>query len=166
VAPRLFIAAYPPTAIIDQLAALPRPAEPGVRWTIEAQWHVTLRFLGPADVEAAERRLAEIDVASPTARIGPQVAGLGRHAVVAPVGGLDDLADAVRTATADIGQPPDQRPFVGHITLARLKHRSTCGLAGHPLAGSWTVSEVELVASQLHPDGARHTMVARRSLGG
>ncbi|NIR41602.1 MAG: RNA 2',3'-cyclic phosphodiesterase, partial [Actinobacteria bacterium] len=54
--PRLFVAVWPPPSVVDLLARLPRREEPGVRWTTEAQWHVTLRFLGradPADATAA-----------------------------------------------------------------------------------------------------------------
>ena len=51
---RLFVAAVPPPAVLERLAAeLARPERPGVRWTTRDQWHVTLRFLGQAPLRAA-----------------------------------------------------------------------------------------------------------------
>ena len=40
-----------------------------------------------------------------------------------------ELAAAVRAVTEGIGDPPD-RPFVGHLTLARLRDRAACGVTG------------------------------------
>ena len=166
VPPRLFVAVWPPPRVVEQLAALPRPDEPGVRWTAPGRWHVTLRFLGTVDVDEASRRLVRIHASPTEARFGPRVARLGRNVVVVPVAGLDALVAAVISATADLGEPPDPRPFAGHVTLARLRHRAACGVTGHEIAGSWPVTAVELVASELHPDGARYTTVARRELIG
>lgn len=165
-ATRLFVAVWPPSGIVEQLAALPRPDEPGVRWTAPEQWHVTLRFLGATDVDEARRRLERVDAPPTDAQLGPRVARLGRHVVAVPVTGLDDLARVVTEATDDLGDPPDPRPFAGHITLARLKHRSACGVAGPAVSGSWPVTAVDLVRSDLHPDGSRYTTVARHELTG
>ena len=96
-----------------------------------------------------------------TAVLGPAVARMGRSVVVVPVRGLDDLAGAVRGATADLGQPPDPRGFRGHLTLARLHHRGGCGVAGARVDGSWEVGEVELVSSVTDPAGAVHEVLAR-----
>src|SRR5947209_3556899 len=53
---RLFVAVWPPASLISQLRSLDRPARPGLRWTTEDQWHVTLRFLGGVD-EIAQGQL-------------------------------------------------------------------------------------------------------------
>jgi len=166
VALRLFIAAWPPAPIIEELAALPRPDEPGVRWTTRDRWHVTLRFLGPVELADAQEGLARIAAAPAEARVGPRVARLGRQVIVAPISGLDELADATVLATAGLGQPPDPRPFAGHITLARLGHRGACRLTGHALSGAWPVTEITLVTSDLGRSGARYRTVARRRLSG
>ena len=39
------------------MAALPRAEEPGVRWVDPTTWHVTLRFLGEAEVDDVVRAL-------------------------------------------------------------------------------------------------------------
>ena len=46
-----------PAEVLDQIGASPRVYLPGVRWTTRDQWHVTLRFLGSADVDAVTAAL-------------------------------------------------------------------------------------------------------------
>ena len=49
----MFEVAWPPPDVCDELKLLARPVEPGVRYTTRHQWHVTLRFLGPAAAKPA-----------------------------------------------------------------------------------------------------------------
>ncbi len=161
---RLFVAAWPSDEVRAELAALDRADEPGVRWTSAAQWHVTLRFLGTAAVEAAAAALAGLDAATATAELGPAAARLGRDAVVVPVRGLDALAAEVVRCTAHLGEPPDPRPFTGHLTIARLRGRGACRIAGARFSASFAVREVALVRSETHPEGARYTTIATRAL--
>jgi 2'-5' RNA ligase len=65
----------------------------------------------------------------------------------------------VAEAMTGLGDDLDPRPFRGHLTLARLKHRGACRLAGHPVAAEFVVTELELVRSVLGHDGARHEVV-------
>jgi 2'-5' RNA ligase len=56
---RLFVAIVPPPEALAELAeavAPLRPARPGLKWTTEADWHLTLAFLG----EVPERVLPEL----------------------------------------------------------------------------------------------------------
>jgi 2'-5' RNA ligase len=158
---RLFVAAFPPPDVTAVLASLERPDRPGVRWVPPERWHATLRFLGRADPQAVSDRLASVDLPAATAVLGPAVARLGADVVVVPVAGLDDLADVVAAATADLGEPPDPRPFTGHVTLARLRRRAACGVAGTPVSATFPVGEVCLVDSRSGPDGLRYDVVAR-----
>jgi 2'-5' RNA ligase len=168
--PRLFVAVQPPADVLAGIAALERRDEPGVRWVSPEQWHVTVRFLGEAPLEDA---IAALDAARPVllglgvveAEVGPQVARLGRHVVCLPVAGLDGVAAAVGEATAAVGQPPDPRPFRGHVTLARLQQRAACGLAGQRFRARFPVSEVVLVRSVLGRGGARHEPVHTVAFG-
>lgn len=162
--PRLFVAVEPPPEVLDRIAALPRPDEPGVRWTRPEHWHVTLRFLGEAPLDAAVDALARLDAPVTVAELGPVVSRLGRNVVCLPVRGLDALATAVGEVTAEVGEPPDPRPFTGHLTLARLKHRGACGLAGTPFSATFPVTEVRLVRSELTAEGPVHTVEAVRAL--
>jgi len=164
---RLFVAVWPPDALLAQLRALPRPSVPGLRWTSEAQWHVTLRFLGPIDDPAdADAALRSLPVVAPvTARAGPAVVPKGRSLLWVPVDGLDEVAAAVVSVTAKLGLPPEPRPFRGHLTVARSKgNRSLARVAGSPVEATWPVGEITLVESETHPDGARYTVIGRYPL--
>jgi 2'-5' RNA ligase len=46
---RLFVAVRPPPEVMARLAAIDRPALPGVRWSVPDQWLVKLRPLGHVD---------------------------------------------------------------------------------------------------------------------
>lgn len=155
---RLFVAVRPPDTILDALERLDRPEHPGVRWSARDQWHVTLRFLGEVDdpgpvmeaLQAAPLRRCE-------AVVGPRVTTLGRHVVCLPVAGLDDLARGVDTAVRAAGQPPDERRFRGHLTLARVRRgRSAAHLAGEAFERRFPVTDVRLVRSRLGSDRARY----------
>ena len=79
-----------------------------------------------------------------------------------PVAGLDGVAESVMALTAALGQPADFRPFHGHLTLARGRRGIDLRpLAGTPFSAVWPVDEVTLVASHLHPDGARYEVMGR-----
>lgn len=162
---RLFVAVRPPEAVLDVVAALPRPPRQGVRWTPRSQWHVTLRFLGevddPAPVVAA---LDAAPLAGGEATLGPRVEALGRGVVVVPVAGLDELAAAVAAATGAWGRPPEARPFRGHVTLARAGRRSVRDLVGAPVSARFPVREVVLVRSRLGQRGAHHEDLHARPL--
>lgn len=161
---RLFVAVWPPAGILDLLAGLDRPAVDGVRWTTREQWHVTLRFLGPVpDAEPVAEALAGLPALPPaSAVLGPAVGRFGQRILHVPVGGLDALAAGVVAATADVGRPPEDRPFNGHVTLARVaKHGSVDlrPLTRAPIAGEWAVGAVCLVESRLSPHGARYEVL-------
>jgi 2'-5' RNA ligase len=158
----LFVAVWPAEDVLQAIGRLPRPDVDGLRWTTPDQWHVTLRFLGECDVDAATAALSTVSVRATEAVMGPATGRFGRRILHVPVAGLDEVAVAAIDATGDVGVPPEDRPFKGHVTLARSRRGDTDlrPLAGQPLAGRWFVTEVTLVASQLHPDGARYETVA------
>ena len=165
---RLFVAVWPPPDVREGLAALGRPVDPGVRWVRPEHWHITLRFFGEADEAAAAAALGRLDVApfagGVEAVLGPRVSRLGRAVVCVPVAGLDDLAVAVSTVTADVGQPPDPRPFAGHLTLARLRHRAACGVTGTAVSAGFPVRSLDLVRSVPGPEGPTYEVVTTVAL--
>jgi 2'-5' RNA ligase len=155
---RCFVAALPDAATVEVLRSLPRPSEHGVRWVPEENWHVTLRFIGDADVESIRGILADTRLPAAVASLGPQVEELGGQIVV-PVDGVDALAHAVRAATAPFVDE-QQRTFRGHLTIARTRRDATSSLLGTPVAVRFDVHQVALVESDLRPDGAVYTTVA------
>ncbi len=164
-AARLFVAAVPPAAVLDEVAALSRPEVEGLRWTSRDQWHVTLRFLGRVtDVDAVTTALEPAALPRCEARLGPDMGRFGRRVLHVPVAGLGDLAAAVVAATADVGESPEDRPFAAHLTLARARARRGIdlrALTGAAVAARWTIEDVCLMESHLHPDGARYELLQR-----
>jgi 2'-5' RNA ligase len=144
--PRLFVAVWPPNALVDNLADLPRPPAPGVSWTKPHRLHITLRFLGECDLDEA---LSTLEAASfPAARVtlGPAPERLGRGVVMLPAAGVDQLAASVVETTRFIGEPPPDHPFVGHLTVARFRRRQPA--TDWPrLDDSFDVSQISLVES-------------------
>ena len=92
-----------------------------MRWTTSEQWHVTLRFLGSAEIDDAVRALEGLRSPSAHAAMGPALERLGRGVLMVRVGGLDALAAEVVAVTGHVGRPPEPRPFLGHVTLARAR---------------------------------------------
>lgn len=162
---RLFVAVRPPDAVLDVVGGLRRPERDGVRWTTRPQWHVTLRFLGevddPAPVVAA---LEAAPLVRCAATVGPRVAALGRGVVMAPVTGLDALAEGVVAATAPFGRPPEARAFRGHLTLARVRRGPVRDLVGEGIDLRFPVEDVRLVRSRPGPGGSRYDDVHVRPL--
>ena len=158
---------WPSDEVVEAIAALPRPPANGVRWTTPSQWHVTLRFYGQveeAEVEALSYALAGVAGrnARCTATVGPEVARFGRGIVQVPVAGLDALAGDTVRSTATFGEPPETRPFAGHLTLARARRGGDVRpLTGAPIDCSWTVDELTLVRSTTSRDGATYDVLAR-----
>ena len=166
---RLFVALRPPEDVLDLLEALPRPERPGVRWTGRDQWHVTLRFLGEVDDPGpVADALDAAPLAACDAALGPGLATLGRQVLCVPVDGLDALAGAVVAATAGFGHPPEDRPFRGHLTLARLRRDrggSPAGLTSTPVEAAFPVGEIQLVRSHLGTGGPRYEDLHQVTLG-
>lgn len=166
---RLFVAVWPTDAVVRRLVDMRRPEGRAVRWTGSTQWHVTLAFLG----EVAEARVGDLQAAleeaatgaaATEARLGPATTRYGRSVLGVPVAGLGVLAEAVRGA---LGVSPEtDRPFRGHLTLARGRggRPVPSRLVGLPLEDRWGVTEVCLVRSVLGQEGARYTNLVRATV--
>jgi|TARA_B100001105_G_scaffold176810_1_gene142519 2'-5' RNA ligase len=163
---RLFVAAHPSAGAVADIDRLPRPEAPGVRWLPADQWHVTLRFLGEADPDLAASALADLVAAPAEAVAGPSTRLLGDEVLVVPVSGLDGLAASVAAATAGVGEPPEDRPFVGHLTLCRFRHEPPSGAVGAAVSATFSVAEVVLVRSRTLHGGAVHEVLDRFPLAG
>jgi 2'-5' RNA ligase len=164
---RLFLAVWPPSPVLSALGTLDRRPHPDLRWTTPEQWHCTIRFFGRCAPEEVLAAWAPMAAAGPAeAVLGPATAAFGRRVLHVPVTGLDALAASAATATGRVGEPPDPRPFQGHITLARARGRAADlgALVGVPVTGRWPVEAVELVASRLGAGGSRYEVLARLQL--
>lgn len=173
---RLFVAVSPGRRFTEELTS--RLAEwtgrLDVRWTRPETWHLTLSFLGewPADRAAPliERLSAAIE-SEPLRLVPGPLAGFPdlrrpRVLFVQMEGGgqLAALAAQVRGAVDQAWPegPQDRRPFRPHLTLARIRRPLTAGdinllqdidLSDLPQE---TVERVQLIRSELRPDGSRY----------
>lgn len=138
---------------------MPTVDEVGVQRIRPQNWHVTLRFVGNADVAAVTERLAAVELPTAEAVLGPAVERLGRNHLVIPVAGLEELAVVVTTATSGLGRPPRPR-FVGHLSIARTRREAPSSLVGMPFTAAFAVREIALVSSEPTPAGSEYTTVA------
>jgi len=171
---RLFVAVWPPDAVVEAIAGLPRPGPAevaNVRWEPAERWHVTLRFLGvanEADVGPLATALLDAPLRPTGAVVGPGVEALGRHVLGLPVAGLDGLATDAAAATARVAAPDEGRPFRGHLTLARIRdgraRRLARLMADARVDASFPVTGVSLMRSDSGPDGPHYEEVAMRPL--
>jgi len=126
--PRLFTGIEIPAEIGDRLSLL-RGGLPGARWIDRENYHVTLRFVGDIDMDVAS------DMAETLAgvnRPGFEIAIDGitafgskkPHAIVARIRPSRDLAELQaehERRLQRIGLPAEQRKYIPHVTLARLR---------------------------------------------
>jgi 2'-5' RNA ligase len=166
---RLFVAVWPPPAVVGVLSELERPEAPGLRWSVPAQWMVKLRPLGHLDRRVVAPLLevlaAELEgapaagcVLGPAARRRSAGQWLG-----VPVAGLDELAAVVFEATERLVPVTHPRPFQAELALARGRvPRELDGLA---VSASWAARSVALVADRSSPRAPRFEDLGEFPLG-
>ena len=177
---RMFIAIDLPKQVAWRLGQLVAEAPRGVRPVRRVQMHLTLHFLGDVEDEpriALNEALARVRQAAFTITI--QGAGVfpprGRPSVlwagVADSPGLVDLHAAVGTAIESCGLEVERRPYVPHVTLARLTPAVPRDWIARVLADTTTlqIDDIPVDRFQLYEsrrlDGAsEHTVEATISL--
>lgn len=185
---RLFAAVLPPQSAVRELAdavrplhALPQAAS--LRWTALPTWHLTLTFLGQVEAEALPELSAVLDAAvAGHAAFELRLAGGGRFGDRALWAGVDGdtralgaLAESVADAARRVGIELDERPFHGHLTLARSSvprsaesaRRRPGGPNLRPPADAlsgfrgelWPVETVQLMRSHLGAGPSHHERI-------
>ncbi len=102
---------------------------PGARWQTREQMHLTLRFIGEvdgSDANAIDDALSSIRASKFTLQLksaGAFGSKIPRAlwAGIAPNEALTHLQRKIETALQRIGLEAEQRKFVPHVTLARLR---------------------------------------------
>jgi len=125
---RLFVALALPDAVAEGLLAI-QSGVPGARWSEREQLHLTLRFIGEADgrdATAVDDSLSLIDAPkfSLAFRGVGEFGGKTPHALWAGVREKEPVAflqRKIETALQRAGVPPEQRKYIPHVTLARLR---------------------------------------------
>ncbi|NDW06700.1 RNA 2',3'-cyclic phosphodiesterase [Jiella pacifica] len=138
--PRLFTALEIPQDVAVSLSLL-RGGLPSARWIDPENYHLTLRFIGDVEPRLADEVVAALDrIERRSFRL--TLSGLGAfgnkkphsvHAEVAASPDLNALQAEIERACKRLGLPADQRKFVPHVTLARLKNAKPSDVA-HYLA--------------------------------
>ncbi len=154
----------------------------GLRAVSPENLHVTVKFLGavslhdlPAIEQAAEGILGDISGSEIVLKgLGvfpherrPSILWIG----IDRAGELIRLAQKLDAACAELGFPRERRSYHPHVTLARISRRPPDRffelLARHRERefGTLAMSEVQLMESQLCPEGARYQVLKRWELG-
>jgi len=163
-------------AALAELQARLRRAWAGtdVRWVDPAGIHLTLKFLGDVGAERVDAVIKAL--AQATAGVEPfelKIEGLGffpserRVRVVwvgvkEPTGRLARLQRQVEASLEPLGFAPEDREFVPHITLGRLKVPASIpgvGDLARQQLGRMPVREIVLMESRLSPTGATYRPV-------
>ncbi len=170
---RVFFACWPDAEAQQRLADLAQAlALEGGRPVRAANLHLTLAFIGattPAQVEQLQAAASHLTRLAPSDFRLDRV-GYWRHAGVVWAGCHDvpsgcrrlhaALVDALRLA----GVPADPRPWIPHVTLVR--HGRGDRLPDWRETIAWTLDRFSLVASELHPSGARYRILQEWPLRG
>jgi len=183
---RSFIAIELPEEIKRGLARLrgelEREEHTFVKWVDVEGIHLTLKFLGNIPL----KRVAEITNAmeEATQGISPfhlEISGLGAfpdlkqpRVLWVGIGGdidkLSSLQQKIDSALASLGFAKEERPFVPHLTLARVRQGALSiqiknfgelvASANFKMSYSFEVGAISLMRSQLTPRGAIYTRLS------
>ena len=167
--------------LVDAVERIRQEVQDGVQWANPDGMHVTLKFLGNIP---SSRLTPLFECLNPVAAAHQpfplELNGLGmfpnRHkprvlwaGVSGDLGALSRLQQDSEKAITALGHPPEERPFRPHITLGRPRRTisdAQRGRIGTVVSGltptppvRWVVDSVEVMQSELHPSGARYTVL-------
>jgi 2'-5' RNA ligase len=124
---KLFVGIAIPEILAARMAQIQPQAMPGIRVVAADQMHVTLRFIGEAQIGTVEMALASIQCSA----FEFDIEGVGRFpsqngsttlwAGVRRVAELSRLHSLIGEAVAATGFAAEARPYVPHVTLARCE---------------------------------------------
>lgn len=155
---KLFVAADLPEDAVAALVRLQPPPAHGVRLPAADQTHLTLHYVGEADLERTGSALAAVDVAP----VSLDFEGVGRFdsadsavtlwAGVKPGKELLGLHSAVAEALSGVGFRPESRPYTPHVTIARCGPGSDGRIADEFLArnGAFSLGAVRVSSFGLY----------------
>ena len=172
--------------LIDAVDRIRRDIPQGIQWANADGMHLTLKFLGNIPSNGVESLLQCLNpVASEASPFPLHLAGLGMfpnrrkpRVLWAGVDGDLDALSRLQLATEDaitaLGYPPEQRPFRPHVTLGRPRRSVSDGQLSRigaivsavapPSPVRWQVESVDVMQSELHPSGARYTVLGSAPL--
>jgi 2'-5' RNA ligase len=182
---RLFIALSLPESVKDSLEQAQSDVAQclsvhAARLTPRAQFHLTLLFLGNVAASRVDAMLEQLRIAARTfapLTLSAEALGFFPNARFPRVlwAGVNDSAKhlselwlSVRRATEEFTNEAEEKAFTAHVTLARLNRIPRADLeqlvrlvtrAADRRFGQWVADRVELMRSELSPQGARHSVL-------
>jgi len=185
--PRIFLAIDLPMSLrplLTRVQAELKQSGADVRWVPAGNVHLTLKFFGEipeTQVEPLAQAAARVAAGQAPFQLHVTVAGAfpspkNPRVVWLGLGGdlevLRHFHQQLERAFADLGYPPEDRPFAAHLTLGRVKspagrHELTRRLAQLPACDGppFPVREIVLFQSRLSPQGATYTPLKIIPLG-
>jgi len=181
--PRIFIAVQLPDGVIQKITRisnyfqtqLPQRA---LKWVETENLHLTLRFLGEIpekSIDKVQQVMAQVAKGQKSFELSisglgmyphpkqPRTIWLGVQGAKPMIALQSQLEDALESIQIE----RENRPFNPHLTLARIRDRTSREVAhqiGETLAsfkvdslGAFPVSQIHLVESQLTPQGPIYT---------
>jgi len=182
---RTFIALEVPSDVISALAALQEDLKSfraDIAWINSNNIHLTLKFLGEVDKQlCTEIQQACLETASKFSPFKLSLNGTGvfpnvRHPRVLWVGLagetqiLGQLQEQIDQRMAEFGFEPEEKDFRPHLTIGRIKsNRNVSELIGRAEGYSlpslsFHVREILLMKSDLHPEGASYSELAKMKM--
>ena len=174
-------------ALADAVGRIRREVPEGIQWAKPGGMHLTLKFLGNIPSNGVSPLLDRVrDVARANPAFPLELTGLGMfpnrrrpRVLWAGVGGDLDALSSLQQSAEDainlLGYAPERTPFRPHVTLGRPRRNvSDAQLArignvvselAPPAPVSWRVECVDVMRSELHPSGARYTVLGSGALG-
>ncbi len=172
--------------LVDAVERIREEVPNGIQWARPEGMHLTLKFLGNIPSAKVSPLLECVgELACANRGFGLKLTGLGMfpnqrkpRVLWAGVGGdmdaLSSLQGAAEDAINALGYPPEQRPFRPHITLGRPRRSvsdSQLARIGAVVSGltppqpmDWQVDTIDVMRSELHPSGARYTVLGSAPL--
>lgn len=185
---RLFVAADLPGEVRERIASAAEAARTleGARWVKAENLHLTLKFIGDYEEDKLERLREEVAAAAAlctgfTAALGGCGAfpshSRARVLWLGMARGEEEAAATARKLDSRLerlGVKREERPFRGHLTLARLRIPSDCSSWLEGLEErlkdlrdmDFEVGEIVLYRSILGPQGPTYVPVERAPLKG
>lgn len=155
-----------------------------IRWVRPENIHLTLKFLGDIEGKNTGKIIEKIKgICGRYAQFTIRLSGMGvfpgeksPRVVWVGIKGNDTLAglqDGIDMAMEEMGFEREGRGFTAHLTLGRMRSsrgrehivRAVRMYEGVNL-GEMDITFISLMRSDLHPEGARYTSIARVPLGG
>lgn len=141
-------------------------------------WHLTLRFLGTVDEPTYDRFLAGLAETETVAPFPVRLGSLGafprpKRATVVWIGvdegvkQLTRLNEIAEEAAVSAGLSPEERPYVPHLTLARVRPpQDVSELVDNSFAMRWKCDQVVVYQSHTGSGGASYEPLETFTLGG